>query len=175
MLFTTAFITVLTENLGTIFSNFLSVVWWVAIWDMIEILVIGNQEIKWKRLNNQQLYDSTVRFVFDNKVEDKKGYFTRGESWIVITDMTKNDLLNAWILQAGIIAVKQPAGIFAVICVVILVVNNNNDTLVVCVGFCGIIKATGAGNWILSFCHQKCDLQIPGGHLIKTGLDDLRI
>ena len=28
------------------------------------------------------------------KVEDKKGYFTRGESWIVITDMTKNDLLN---------------------------------------------------------------------------------
>ena len=28
------------------------------------------------------------------KIDDKKGYFTRGESWIIITDMTKNDLLN---------------------------------------------------------------------------------
>jgi len=34
---------------------------------MVEILIIGNQEIKWKRLNNQQLYDSTVRFVFDDQ------------------------------------------------------------------------------------------------------------
>ena len=47
-------------------------VWWVAIWDMIEILALGNQEIKWKRLNNQQLYDSTIKFVFDDKVEEKK-------------------------------------------------------------------------------------------------------
>lgn len=60
-------INILTEDLGRIFSNFISVVWWVAIWDMIEILVIENQEIKWKRLNNQQLYDSTVEFVFDGK------------------------------------------------------------------------------------------------------------
>ncbi len=64
-------INVLIENFGRIFSDFLSVVWWVAIWDMVEILVLGNQEIKWKRLNNQQLYDSTVRFVFDDKVEDE--------------------------------------------------------------------------------------------------------
>jgi len=34
---------------------------------MVEILFIDNQEIKWKRLNNQQLYDSTVEFVFDDK------------------------------------------------------------------------------------------------------------
>ena len=60
-------INILTEDLGAIYSNFISVVWWVAIWDMIETLVIGNQEIKWRRLNNQQLYDSTVEFVFDNK------------------------------------------------------------------------------------------------------------
>ena len=60
-------INILTEDLGPIFSNFISVVWWVAIWDMVEILVIENQEIKWKRLNNQQLYDSTVEFVFDDK------------------------------------------------------------------------------------------------------------
>ena len=62
---------ILTEDLGAIFSNFISVVWWVAIWDMIEILFIENQEIKWKRLNNQQLYDSTVEFVFDDKVNDE--------------------------------------------------------------------------------------------------------
>ena len=38
---------------------------------MVEILVLDNQEIKWKRLNNQQLYDSTVKFVFDDKIDDK--------------------------------------------------------------------------------------------------------
>ena len=66
-------INVLTEHFGIIFSNFLSVVWWVAIWDMVEILVLDNQEIKWKRLNNQQLYDSTIKFVFDEeKEEDSK-------------------------------------------------------------------------------------------------------
>ena len=58
---------ILTEEVSSIFSNFISVVWWVAIWDMVEILVIANREIKWKRLNNQQLYDSTVEFVFDEK------------------------------------------------------------------------------------------------------------
>ena len=61
----------LTEHISSIFSNFISVVWWVAIWDMVEILFIGNQEIKWKRLNNQQLYDSTVEFVFDDKVNEE--------------------------------------------------------------------------------------------------------
>ena len=61
---------ILTENFGRLFSDFISVVWWVAIWDMVEILVLDNQEIKWKRLNNQQLYDSTVRFVFDEENEE---------------------------------------------------------------------------------------------------------
>ena len=65
-------INVLTENLGTIFSNFLSVVWWVAIWDMVEILFIDNQEIKGRRLNNQQLYDSTIKFVFDEKEKEEE-------------------------------------------------------------------------------------------------------
>ena len=59
------------ENYGRIFSDFLCVVWWVAIWDMVEILILGNQEIKWKRLNNQQLYDSTIKFVFDDKTEEE--------------------------------------------------------------------------------------------------------
>lgn len=62
---------ILLENIARIFADFICVAWWVAIWDMIEILVLGNQEIKWKRLNNQQLYDSTVRFVFDEKVDEE--------------------------------------------------------------------------------------------------------
>ena len=43
---------------------------------MIEILALGNQEIKWKRLNNQQLYDSTIKFVFDDKVNDENAKST---------------------------------------------------------------------------------------------------
>lgn len=59
-------INVLTDRyIGSVLSNFLSVVWWVAIWDMIELQILDNGESKWKRLNNQQLYDSTVEFVFD--------------------------------------------------------------------------------------------------------------
>ena len=58
---------ILIEGLGRIFSDFISVVWWVAIWDMVEILIIENQDIKSKRLNNQQLYDSTITFVFEDK------------------------------------------------------------------------------------------------------------
>ena len=61
---------ILIENLGRLFADFLSVVWWVAIWNMVEILALENQEIKWKRLNNQQLYDSTIRFVFDDELND---------------------------------------------------------------------------------------------------------
>lgn len=61
---------ILIEDIGRVLSDFISVVWWVAIWDMVEILVLNNQEIKWKRLNNQQLYDSTIKFVFDDKIED---------------------------------------------------------------------------------------------------------
>ena len=60
-------INILLEDFGRIFSDFISVVWWVAIWDMVEILILENQEIKAKRLNNQQLYDSTITFVFDDE------------------------------------------------------------------------------------------------------------
>ena len=63
-------INILIEDLGRVFSDFLSVVWWVAIWDMVEILVLDNQDIKWKRLNNQQLYDSTIRFVFNEETNE---------------------------------------------------------------------------------------------------------
>ena len=69
---------ILIESYGRLFADFLSVVWWVAIWDMVEILVLGNQDIKWKRLNNQQLYDSTVRFVFEDKVAESDDIFSVG-------------------------------------------------------------------------------------------------
>ena len=64
-------VNILIEDLGRVFSDFLSVVWWVAIWDMVEILVLDNQDIKFKRLNNQQLYDSTIKFVFDDKENEE--------------------------------------------------------------------------------------------------------
>lgn len=57
---------ILIDSLGKFISDFVCLVWWVAIWDMVEILLVENQEIKWKRLNNQQLYDSTINFVFDD-------------------------------------------------------------------------------------------------------------
>lgn len=28
------------------------------------------------------------------KIEDRKAYFRRGENWVVVTEMTKDDLLN---------------------------------------------------------------------------------
>ena len=62
---------ILIENIGRVLSDFIGVVWWVAIWNMIEILILDNQEIKWKRLNNQQLYDSTIKFAFDDKIDEE--------------------------------------------------------------------------------------------------------
>lgn len=58
------------KYMGSIVSNFLCVVWWVAIWDMIEIQVLDKSENKWKRLNYQQLYDAEITFKFDLEVFD---------------------------------------------------------------------------------------------------------
>jgi len=58
--------------IGNVLSNFLCVVWWVAIWDMLELQIFDRSEYKWKRLNNQQLYDSTVTFVFDMDNKNNK-------------------------------------------------------------------------------------------------------
>lgn len=59
-------INLITEPiLGEVFSNFICVVWWVAIWEMVELQTIDKSDAKWKRLNYQQLYDSEVTFVFD--------------------------------------------------------------------------------------------------------------
>ena len=56
----------LTEKyIGAVLSNFICVVWWVAIWEMVELQTIEKSDLKWKRLNYQQLYDAEVVFVFD--------------------------------------------------------------------------------------------------------------
>ena len=57
-----------TLNLGPVWSEILTVLWWVPIWDTIEIQMFENRETKEERLNNQQLYDSKVEFVFDNGI-----------------------------------------------------------------------------------------------------------
>ena len=65
-------INILIEDKIKFFDYFLTVVWWVAIWDMIEIQFGENIEARWKRLNYQQLYDATITFVFDEKTKTRK-------------------------------------------------------------------------------------------------------
>ena len=60
----------LTEKIiGEVLSNFICVVWWVAIWELVELQTIEKPDLRWKRLNHQQLYDAEITFVFD-KDED---------------------------------------------------------------------------------------------------------
>lgn len=59
-------INILTEKyIGAVLSNFICVVWWVAIWETIELQTIEKTDLKWKRINFQQLYDAEITFVFD--------------------------------------------------------------------------------------------------------------
>lgn len=56
----------ITEDyIGPVLSNFICVVWWVAIWEMVDLLTIEKTNKRWKRLNYQQLYDAEIKFVFD--------------------------------------------------------------------------------------------------------------
>ena len=57
-----------TERIiGEVLSNFICVVWWVAIWETIELQTIEKADLKWKRLNHQQLYDAEITFIFNKK------------------------------------------------------------------------------------------------------------
>lgn len=59
---------IFTEKyVSSITSNFLCVVWWVAIWNVIEIQTMDKVENKEKRLSYQQLYDAEIYFVFDKR------------------------------------------------------------------------------------------------------------
>ena len=63
---------VFEKYMFSVLSNFLNIIWWVAIWNMIELQLIGNGEIKWKRSNHLQLYDADVTFVFDDGKRQEK-------------------------------------------------------------------------------------------------------
>lgn len=57
-------INLLTEKyIGPVLSNFICVIWWVAIWEMAELQTVEKPDLKWKRLNYQQLYDAEITFV----------------------------------------------------------------------------------------------------------------
>lgn len=57
---------ILTEKyIGAVLSNFICVVWWVAIWEMVELQTMEKTDLKWKRINYQQLYDAEISFIFD--------------------------------------------------------------------------------------------------------------
>lgn len=59
-------INLITEKyIGAVLSNFICVVWWVAIWEMVELQTIEKTNLKWRRLNYQQLYDAEIIFIFD--------------------------------------------------------------------------------------------------------------
>lgn len=57
----------ITEKwIGPVLSNFICVIWWVAIWEMVELQTIEKPHLKWKRLNYQQLYDAEITFIYEN-------------------------------------------------------------------------------------------------------------
>ena len=57
---------ILTEKyIVAVLSNFICVVWWVAIWEMVELQTMEKTNLKWKRINYQQLYDAEISFIFD--------------------------------------------------------------------------------------------------------------
>ena len=63
-----ALLNLITEKwIGPVLSNFICVVWWVAIWEMVELQTIEKSDLKWRRLNFQQLYDANITFVFDEE------------------------------------------------------------------------------------------------------------
>lgn len=61
---------IVDRYIDPILSNFLCVVWWVAIWDMLEIIIIDKSDNKWQRLNYQQLYEAKTAFVFEEDNEN---------------------------------------------------------------------------------------------------------
>lgn len=47
--------------------EFLNIAGWVALWEMFEALMINNAEKRTERINKLQLYDSEIRFVFNEE------------------------------------------------------------------------------------------------------------
>ena len=59
----------LTEKqIGPVLSNFICVLWWVAIWEMVELQTIEKPNLKWKKLNYFQLYGAEITFIYNEKI-----------------------------------------------------------------------------------------------------------
>jgi hypothetical protein len=50
-----------------VFLEFLYIAGWVALWEMCENLMLNNVEKRTERVYKLQLYDSEVKFVFNEK------------------------------------------------------------------------------------------------------------
>ena len=68
-LFILVFNLITEQWIGPVLSNFICVVWWVAIWEMVELQTIEKSDLKWRRLNFQQLYDANITFVFEEETK----------------------------------------------------------------------------------------------------------
>lgn len=55
----------LYSHVWDFFYELVNIAGWVALWDMVEILILDNDELRIERLNKLQLYDATVTFIFD--------------------------------------------------------------------------------------------------------------
>ena len=54
----------LEKNMPGFIAEFVYIAGWVALWEMFESLTLENTRTRIERLNNLQLYDSEVQFVF---------------------------------------------------------------------------------------------------------------
>ncbi|MBO5397916.1 MAG: hypothetical protein J6A36_03185 [Clostridia bacterium] len=55
----------LYSHVWDFFYELVNIAGWVALWDMVEILILDNDESRIERLNKLQLYDANVTFIFD--------------------------------------------------------------------------------------------------------------
>lgn len=54
------------KYLPNVLVEFLYIAGWVALWEMCEALMLNNAEKRTERINKLQLYDSEIRFIFNN-------------------------------------------------------------------------------------------------------------
>ena len=59
----------LEQHFASFIVEFLNIVGWVALWEMCENLMLNNVEKRTERIYKLQLYDSEVKFVFDDEEE----------------------------------------------------------------------------------------------------------
>ena len=71
MCFLGAFFLIVAYTFDNYLNDFIkeviSIAGWVALWEMFECLMLDNAKKKTERINNLQLYDSEIRFVFDKR------------------------------------------------------------------------------------------------------------